>query len=305
MTKAIVLLGYRNAGKDSVCKELQRQYPGVFHNAKFGAANKQLAANLLMVDSLKFEDKKWRGSTFVGGSHFEFTPLDLLNSLFLLSDNHEGMQKQIDAYCLDIILENTIPVFTDVRRERELNKVFERFGLDDTDVYYLEPITAEESPGDEEIDDLVETSAIKKYLYSTVIGNADEILQLTKTSLLVKKPTLRLHFTLSHTFERQLIPTYEPLSTVADECKALVNKLKLEPSVLGRVFNAIYQELDLATIEIADLPAQECQMIFTEQHIPLLTKLREKANLRACVGAFTPERFKKLAKENLTKEEII
>lgn len=298
--KAVVLLGYRNAGKDSVCKGLQERYTNIW-NAKFGAYNKELVASFLKIPVSLFEDKDYRNRPWFD----DFTPLDLLNAVFLFSNTNERLQQKIDDHCLDSIPKGYLPVFTDVRRQRELEQVFNKYGEAHTVVFNLDPACAEESEGDEELDELVESCTIERYLLGSLSANTDAVAKvLCLNNKYKKKPTLHL-VKAPNTIFIKTLDVYEPLTPLVDKCEEFAEALDLENSqyLKVRLFNLIYSEIDLSNFEIADVLNDSYMVYDPSHHERFLDKLRKKANIKLhCSQA---DAFKSWVQDTFTKEEIV
>lgn len=135
--KALVLLGFSGAGKDTLCNMAQARFVGV-GNCKFGAFNKLLVANALGVAPSAFEDKQWRSNTNLLTTEFglpdsglHLSPLDVLSALFVggSSDTEAGRHYRecYQSYTITKARAFASPVFTDVRHESEILAVREAF----------------------------------------------------------------------------------------------------------------------------------------------------------------------------------
>lgn len=275
--RAIVLLGYRNSGKDSVCKELEKRLTLV-KNAKFGEFNKQLTADLLEVPRIWLEDKEWREEEYIHG----VTPLEVLNAFFVYSQQSPKFQQKIDSWCLSDCDRYEWVVFTDVRRVRELNKVIQRFGAKNTRIFFLERYGLTPSEGDEEVDQLVEDYSIEAVCINSIEENADKILKCLRVELKKQKPNLHL-VTKERIRYFEHLPTYEPLQDLADSISAFIEFNKVDPSCFPELFTTAYNNLDLQSTVVSEVKEDSYMVYVSSQHAFLLPKLREKANLRVHV----------------------
>lgn len=299
--KSIVLLGYRNAGKDSVCRYLQEHFEQQFYNAKFGAYNKSIAAQLMRVPVSFMEDKEWRNQPLID----DITALDILNSLFYLSEHSTALQNKIHNTCLSNIPDNLIPVFTDVRRQTELNKVLEKFGKDHTAVFLLYNENAVFSKGDEELDEVIDTCTILKTLTSDVSLSAEQIIEILDLDRLCKaraKPVLHL-YTDQYYYRVSSLPGYEPLSLMYEKCLNFAKALGLDNVYVSRLFQYVVSEVDKSNLQLADV-TEDSKMFYTyANHAHLISMLREKAVLRIHCSKLSS--IKSIVQDYFTKQEIV
>jgi ribose 1,5-bisphosphokinase PhnN len=131
--KAIVLLGSHGAGKDTVANALIEQYPKCFYNAKFSRLLKEITANAYYANTKQMEKKHWRDIPGMYG----VAPIDVLNALFYGSAHVPKLAESILDSCISSIPSDTIPIFTDVRRDIELQKVLDTYTEDNVVVVRL------------------------------------------------------------------------------------------------------------------------------------------------------------------------
>lgn len=163
---ALVLLGCRGSGKDTLARELQQQAldPALVYNCKFSALTKALVASAFGVPLADLEDKRLRTTPVNPDYMGDLTTLDLLDSLFLaLSVDHPSTNRLKRAnviYCLGRARASqaSLVVFTDVRRLSEAAEVVQAFPSHT--FVYLSKHDAHESTSDRYIRDIaVEYSA--------------------------------------------------------------------------------------------------------------------------------------------------
>lgn len=283
--KALVLLGYRNTGKDSICKALQESYSNI-HNAKFGAYNKELAAHLTMCGVQKFEDKQWREQPMF--SDHSFKPTDLLNALFAFTKVNKNHRKTVYTDTFGKIPFSSLPVFTDIRREEELNEVIGYYGSNCVVVFWLNRIGQEPSEGDEDLPELISdlthnVTIVREFqtLQGSLAVNIAKVKAYVEKHSVIElkktKPVLHL-FTNSLKFWYN-VQVYEPLAYVLGQCQALVKTLNAFDQAYLKVFNTVVQEIPLDKLELADAKVDSQMVYIKEQHEPLLPKLREKFTL--------------------------
>jgi hypothetical protein len=156
--KAIVLLGYRKAGKDSIFKELAKKYR--VYNAKFASMGKTTVANICGVPLLCLEDRNWREEEFINNT----SPRQLLDALFYLGEHDEAYSEAVHNYCLDNIPSDYIPVFTDVRRKLELEAIYKKYNPCEVGVHFVTREGLEPAKADAELASLVQSLKEKKEL---------------------------------------------------------------------------------------------------------------------------------------------
>jgi len=124
---SLVLLGYSGAGKDTLASLLEREFPGC-SIVKFAALIKKLVAKLWGVDPSLLEDKQWRLAThfILDGHPIKLTPMDLLSALYHGAPHSNLALANIEV-ALASIPAGSFPVFTDIRRQLELDAVFRFF----------------------------------------------------------------------------------------------------------------------------------------------------------------------------------
>jgi energy-coupling factor transporter ATP-binding protein EcfA2 len=128
--KALVLLGLRNSGKDTMFRALKELMPSAV-NIKFSSFHKHLLGELMGIPQYVLENKTLRESlklAFEGGDvTFEYqsdvSMLDLLNALFIGSAEVASLRKAHIEYAMLQFTESDFPVFTDIRRHSELAAV--------------------------------------------------------------------------------------------------------------------------------------------------------------------------------------
>jgi ribose 1,5-bisphosphokinase PhnN len=131
--KALVLLGSHGSGKDTVANSLIVKYPGSFYNAKFSKLLKEITANAYYTNTKQLENKTWRNTPGM----YRVSPLDVLNALFYGSTHVQNLAESILDSCISSIPLDTIPIFTDIRRDKELQKVLEVFGEEEVIIIRL------------------------------------------------------------------------------------------------------------------------------------------------------------------------
>jgi len=132
---ALVLLGCRGSGKDTLAKEFERQAhdPALVYNCKFSSLTKSLVAAAFGVPLSDLEDKRLRTTPVNPDYMGDLTTLDLLDSLFLaLSVDHPSTNRLRRAnviYCLGRARASqaSLVVFTDVRRLSEAREAAAAF----------------------------------------------------------------------------------------------------------------------------------------------------------------------------------
>lgn len=132
---ALVILGNRNSGKDSVAERLRLEnFEKPFVNVKFGAYNKRLIESALTLPEGTLDNKNLR--TVPLCFHTGCTPLDFVDVLFQGmssgTDAAKRLQDYIQLETLQGFIRNheqndCIPVFTDVRRVEELRAIKREF----------------------------------------------------------------------------------------------------------------------------------------------------------------------------------
>jgi len=121
---SLVLLGYSGAGKDTLASLLEREFPGCTITIKFSCLTKQLVAKLWGVDPCMLENKQWRSAThyIFDGHPIKLTPMDLLSALY-----HGALHSNLALANIEVALASippgSFPVFTDIRRQLELDAV--------------------------------------------------------------------------------------------------------------------------------------------------------------------------------------
>ena len=128
--RALVLLGYSGAGKDTLANLAIARYGDSVGNCKFGEFNKRIAALALNVPPSYFEDKHWRithnvlKTEFNVDSHVHLSPFDLLSVLFVggSSNTEVGIhwQRCYQNYTINKAAHYKLPIFTDIRHPNEL-----------------------------------------------------------------------------------------------------------------------------------------------------------------------------------------
>jgi hypothetical protein len=120
-----VLLGYSGVGKDTLASLLEREFTGCsIIIIKFSCLTKQLVAKLWGVDPSLLENKQWRAAThyIVDGHPIKLTPMDLLSALY-----HGAPFSNLSLANIEVALASikpgSFPVFTDIRRQLELDAV--------------------------------------------------------------------------------------------------------------------------------------------------------------------------------------
>lgn len=157
---ALVLLGCRGAGKDTLAAEFAKQAPNpsLVYNCKFSSLTKALVAAAFGVPLADLEDKRLRTTPVNPEYMGDLTTLDLLDSLFLaLSVDHPSTNRLKRAnviYCLSRAKASqaTLVVFTDVRRLSEAAEVVKAFPS--YTFVYLSKHDAHESTSDRYIRDI-------------------------------------------------------------------------------------------------------------------------------------------------------
>jgi hypothetical protein len=125
--KALVLLGLRNSGKDTMFHALKELMPSAV-NIKFSSFHKHLLGELMGIPQSFLENKELRESYKLALVKGEVTYdylsdvslLDLLNALFIGSAEVESLRKAHIEYAMLQFTESDFPVFTDIRRHSEL-----------------------------------------------------------------------------------------------------------------------------------------------------------------------------------------
>jgi len=156
---ALVLLGCRGSGKDTLAAEFQKQArdPSLVYNCKFSALTKSLVAAAFGVPLSDLEDKRLRTTPVNPDYMGDLTTLDLLDSLFLaLSVDHPSTNRLKQAnvtYCLGRARASNAPllIFTDVRRMSEAREVADAFPCT---FVHLHKHDAEEGTSDRYIRDI-------------------------------------------------------------------------------------------------------------------------------------------------------
>jgi hypothetical protein len=274
--KAIVLLGYRNSGKDSVFKALDERISGL-RNIKFGAFNKTLVAELLEVPVSWMEDKTWRNEPYFYG----VTPLELIDALFVYSDTSEKFQQKIDETSLVEVGTGEVLVFTDIRRERELSAVYNKYGVNETCVCWIESGSSKSVEiGDRHLDKLQGESdlvVLSSYSFAEI---ADIIINFCNLSSQAKKPKLHI-FDATNKVSPELrqLPVYEPLQPLIDRVQQSLKDLGLGIEVLPAMFNLVYSETPIGKLELAGITKDSVLNYVPKQHWSFIPQLRKKANL--------------------------
>ena len=123
---AIVLLGEHNTGKDTLGNFLVSIVPGA-GIVKFGGLNKYLVARMFDKSVESMEDKTERQQKVI----HELSPLTMLNLLFqagqLETPEAEALRKSYRINAITAAASVEFPIFTDIRRQEELNEVKARY----------------------------------------------------------------------------------------------------------------------------------------------------------------------------------
>lgn len=281
---AIVLLGYRNSGKDSLAKNLQEKFTGVV-NAKFGGYNKYLASEILKVPVSWFEDKKWRETEYLENTGF--TPLHLLNALFAYSKENKKMQTDIDKWTLESLDSSLdkVVVFTDIRRKRELDSVIDFFA-DNVFYIHLSRAGLKAQEGDEEIDALVDSVDLDFSFVGTLGENNNKLEQIVlgagcaRIPEVKRKPTLSLYLNpcIDHGYN-----VYEPLSHILKAVVKFAEDTKLPQTAAFPLFRTVVEELEPKNRTVADITQDSSMVFIPHQHLPYLKLMREKAKIQLVV----------------------
>ena len=130
---ALVLLGRHRTGKDTMANLLEFAYNRVI-NVKFSALSKRLVASALDLPYSATEDRHFRSeycATKTFGVETDLSILDLLNVLYYgMESDTEAASRMVSAgikYALTVAEGAYHPVFTDIRRQLELDAVLERY----------------------------------------------------------------------------------------------------------------------------------------------------------------------------------
>ena len=156
MNKALVLLGYSGAGKDTLVKLAQARFGSHVGNCKFGEFNKRLVASICDVPLSYMEDKHWRSThnlmrTAFGTPEASLTPFELLTSLFVGGTSNEPHRLAYQKFTVAQAKRFQCPVFTDIRHRSELTLVQQEF---ETSVVFISCKWLQPSVNDTYIDEL-------------------------------------------------------------------------------------------------------------------------------------------------------
>jgi hypothetical protein len=128
--KALVLLGNHGAGKDTVANALMSRYKG-FENIKFGSLCKKIVAEAFDIDPAVTEHRVNRTisgiMTTFGIFGNSLCALDMLNVLFEGSKGNSQAAVNFREASIQYAMHRAnlalVPIFTDVRREQEMEAV--------------------------------------------------------------------------------------------------------------------------------------------------------------------------------------
>lgn len=162
--KCLVLLGFHGVGKDTMFRMMEARSHGGLVNAKFGAFNKRLVAEILNVSPNYLEEEPWRSQFNVmqtyGIDGCSLSPLDLVNVLFYGLQNNTkaaaNLRQAYVAYTLSLAKNAKVAVFTDVRNQHEMEVIKDNF---DPIVVYLWDTNVSPGEGDENVQELAEQHA--------------------------------------------------------------------------------------------------------------------------------------------------
>jgi hypothetical protein len=230
-------------------------------------------------------DPKWREQKlYAYGNLTEVTPLLLLQALFYGAP-HTILHRLNIQYALDNIPKDSFPVFTDVRREEELealkdagwNPLFVYLRRSDVDPgeadYQLEYLAEEYAD-----DFLTLTKGKEDFGYQKLFS-----IVTAETNLAPRKPTLHVYVS-CHPVSSVVLPNYEPMLTLLDKCReSLSLAFSLPSEVVDKrtvdLFQQLISEADLSEVELSPIE-NDCWMSFNKSYEPLLPRLREMANLK-------------------------
>jgi len=274
MVNAIVLLGYSGVGKDTIANLLISQYANLV-NVKFSGLTKDLLASAFRVprDWLDGQDRepKWREQNLrLHGVEIGITPLDLLVTLYRGAGKYDKLHQANIKYALDSIPTGAIPVFTDVRRSAEMCAVYEKYGVEETQVIYLSRSGVSQGLADDFLDDLYFDFAVDLHE-----GNpkADAYSIATHLKLTKQKPTLHICFPGALAVSGA---PYEPLSLAVAKLMDIFN---ISQNTASALLILGVTEIDLKQVEIT--PINQTSFInWLPAHEAFLDRWRQQANIR-------------------------
>lgn len=268
---ALVLLGYSGVGKDTMANMLCKTSGCV--NSKFGELPKRLACNLLTLPYSRdlVESKANRESAVAG--FYGLSLMDVLTVLYKGSQDSEPMLKAIRQFTFDKIGAD-VPIFTDVRRQTELDAINERYqplvirlvrsdvglGVNDSQLDELEAdVIFYLSPGD---------------IHKSYKRLCELLLAQGFKTLALIKPTLYL-YTDYRSLELCPLPTYEPLHKLYTMCMAL----SADTLACQAAFAAFVRECDPSKHVLSPLTTDSKMYYVKRQHEQLLPLLQEIADI--------------------------
>lgn len=267
---------------------LAKDYPGL-HNVKFAGLTKDILASTFRVprsylDGLDGEPK-WREQQLYagGGKLTKVTPILLLSTLFHGAQKTDLGKLNVE-YALENIPSDSLPVFTDVRREYEYEAIV--YAGWNPYFIYLGRDGVYKGVSDEDILTIAEDYVDTCFSLTTDIQADYERLKALicpKLKLAPRKPTLKVFYGCNPT-SLSYLPNYEPAHALLDHCyNVLESAFNLPQDILYKrtvdLFQAIVNEADTDKLELTPV-TKDCWMKADHTHVKLFPRLREQANLK-------------------------
>lgn len=285
---AVVLIGRRDAGKDTVFNELNRILPNAY-NVKFASLSKELTAAAISQPLYVLENKEKRVQPVIfNGIPLPLTPLQIVNALYF---GGQEVPEIIDAavfYAFARIPLDRLPVFTDIRRFKEIDNICTRYEKP-LFIFLDASNCADYLPEDSLAQTLHGCSGINKHkLYSFDKNQpANSIARdiCVKFLKYEEKDRKTLVLYADANFCPSNVIKYEPMQIFVDEVARFGMRLNLTAIEQMSVFQHVINLYSCDEIKLQPLYKGTNHMIyFRKEHEALLPRLKQMADRVLYIG---------------------